>query len=85
MNEYTPDEVSPPGESLKELMEERGLSVADLARLSRLSQTEIERILSGHYRIGLSESSRLSMALNIPASFWRERQRRYDEWRKQKG
>ncbi len=32
INEYAPDAVSPPGETLKELLQEREMSQAELAR-----------------------------------------------------
>ena len=54
---------------LKNLMNERGLNGQKLARLSRVSDSEISRILQGKSRPGLDNAVRLALALNVSLDY----------------
>jgi len=78
-NEYTPDEVSPPGESLADLLEERGMSQAELAQKTGYSEKSILEIIQGRAPITPEIAVKLEMVLEIPARFWNARQAQYQE------
>ena len=77
---YVPQEVSPPGETLRDLMEERGLSQAELSRrLGRPSQA-INEIVAGKKEITEETALELERVLQVPAHFWLAREARYREY-----
>lgn len=77
--EYTPDSVSPPGETLLETLEVIGMTQAELAtRMGRPKKT-INEIIKGKTAITPETALQLEMALDIPASFWNKRERKYQE------
>jgi|GEM_PF-785725 len=77
LNQYHPDSVSPPGETLLETLEERAISQDELARRSGLTQQTIQGILTGRVEITAEFSRQLEQALGISASFWNNRERNY--------
>ena len=78
-NQYTPDYVSPPGETLEEILEERDMTQAELAeRMGRPKKT-ISEIINGKAAITPETALQLERVLSIPASFWNERERYYRE------
>ena len=77
---YEPDFVSPPGETLRDILEDRAISQADLAaRMGRPKKT-INEVIQGKAAITHDTALQLEMALGVPASFWNERERRYREY-----
>jgi addiction module HigA family antidote len=76
-NEYMPDEVSSPGESLADVLEERGMLHAELARKMGTSAQIIHAILNGNAPITQEIATKLEMVLEIPARFWMNRQEQY--------
>lgn len=74
---YSPTEVSPPGETLRELLEERGIPQAELAlRMGRPRKT-ISEIINGKAAITHETALQLELVLGVPASFWSSRERSY--------
>lgn len=80
-NQYTPDYVSPPGETLQEVLEERGMSQAELAERTGRPKKTINEIINGKAAITPETALQLERVLGIPASFWNNRERRYREAR----
>ena len=77
---YLPDHVSPPGGTLADALEERGLSQAQLAdRMGRPKKT-INEIVRGLARITPETALELESVLGIAAEFWLNRERRYREY-----
>ena len=76
-NQYTPDYVSPPGETLQEVLEERGMSQAELAERTGRPKKTINEIINGKAAITPETALQLERVLGIPASFWNNRERRY--------
>lgn len=85
-NEYKPDTVSHPGETLREALEEMGIDplLLDIYSPSRERLIDVQRILDGKTRITPDMAIQLSTQLKVPADFWIERQRLYDEWKEKK-
>lgn len=79
-SEYRPTSVSPPGETLRELLEERGISQAELAERSGRPRKTINEILSGKTAITPETALQLELVLGVPASFWNARETRYREF-----
>src|SRR5579862_6758991 len=78
--EYRPTQVSPPGETLQDLLEERGIVQADLAaRLSR-STKNLSQVMNGKAPISPDLALDLEKVLGVPAKFWLNREAAYREW-----
>jgi addiction module HigA family antidote len=76
-NQYTPELVSLPGETLLEILEDRGISQAELAdRMGRPKKT-INEIIKGKAAITHETALQLEKVLGIPASFWNNLERNY--------
>lgn len=75
--EYRPATVTPPGVTLTDLLEERGMSQVQLAeRMGRPVKT-INRIVKGKNGITLETALQLERVFNTPAHFWMEREQKY--------
>ena len=67
---YEPDYAVPPGETLAEVLEDRGMSQAELARRTGMSAKHINSILKGSASITPDTALKLERVLNIPARIW---------------
>jgi HTH-type transcriptional regulator / antitoxin HigA len=77
---YAPREVSPPGETLRDLMEERSLSQAELSRrLGRPAQA-VNEIIAGKKELTEDTALELERVLQVPAHFWLARESRFREY-----
>jgi len=80
VNQYRPDHVSPPGETLKELLRDRHLTQSELAdRMGRPKKT-ISEIINGKSAITTDTALQLEMVLGVPAEFWNAREIQYREY-----
>ncbi|MET8682220.1 ImmA/IrrE family metallo-endopeptidase [Streptomyces sp. NPDC004647] len=68
--EYAPQTVSPPGETLKETLEELGISQADLARRTGLSTKHINQIVQGAAVLSPETALLLERITDVPATVW---------------
>lgn len=80
-NQYQPDFVSPPGETLLETLETLGMSQAALAERTGKSLKTINEIVRGKAPITPETALQLEHVLGVPAPFWNNRERQYQEWR----
>ena len=79
-NQYRPDHVSLPGETLLETIEALDMSQKELAqRIGRTPKT-VNEIIKGKQAITAETALQLERVLGVPAGFWNNRQRRYDEY-----
>lgn len=76
---WTPRQVSPPGDTLTELLEERGWSQAELARRMGRPSNAISEIALGDKEITEDTALELERVLGTPAQFWLARESRYRE------
>lgn len=67
---YEPDYAVSPGETLAEVILERGMSQAELARRTGISTKHINLILKGSAPISPETALKLERVLNVPARAW---------------
>jgi len=82
-NQYQPDYVSPPGETLLETLEALGMSQAGLTERTGKSLKTINEIIKGKAPITPETALQLERVLGVPARFWNARERQYQEFRAQ--
>lgn len=78
-NQYVPDNVSSPGETLLEILDERGMSQAELAERTGRPKKTINEIIKGKAPITPATALQLERVLGTPASFWNTREQHYRE------
>ena len=64
------DYAVPPGETLRELLEEQGLSQRDLARRADLSPKHVNKLLQGLVPLSADVAVRLERVTGTPARIW---------------
>lgn len=80
INRYNPTRVSPPGETLDEILEERGISQKDISLKLGRSDKNISEVINGKAPITPELALDLEKVLGTPASFWNNREANYREW-----
>lgn len=79
-NRYNPDYVSPPGDTLLEVLEDRGMTQAELAERTGRPKKTINEIIKGKAAITPETALQLELIFNIPASFWNNHEGHYREF-----
>lgn len=72
----------PPGETIREQLEERQLSQKEFAVRMRLSEKYVNRLINGKVALTPSIAISLEDALGVPANFWLNLESSYRENRK---
>jgi plasmid maintenance system antidote protein VapI len=79
-NTYLPDWVSPPGETLADILKEREIPIRVFANRMGMTRKETYRLMKGEIEITTRIAYKMELALWIPsARFWIERERLYRE------
>lgn len=60
----------PPGATIKEQLEDRGMSQKEFASRMGMSEKHISHIVHGEVQLTTDVAYKLEMALGIPAQFW---------------
>ncbi len=76
---FEPDWVSPPGDTIRDLMEEYGWSETELAARLRYSVQHVRRLLDGEAVITKNAAVRLARVLGSTSRFWLAREALYRE------
>ena len=71
MRRYSPDEVSPPGDTLREILHERCLTQAELATRTGRPKKTISEIVNGKAAITVDTALQFELVLGVPAAFSR--------------
>jgi addiction module HigA family antidote len=79
-NQYKPNSVSHPGLTLSEKLQEMNMGSKEFAVKINKSEKTISSILNGGSSITLDMAVSFESILKIPASFWLNRQKNYDEY-----
>lgn len=80
VNQYQPNFVSPPGETLLETLQEREISIGELAAKTGIPESAIAEIIGGKAAITPEIALQLERILGIPARFWHNRERHYRDY-----
>jgi HTH-type transcriptional regulator/antitoxin HigA len=68
-----------PGETLKEVLEERGMSQKELALRTGVTEPHISSVINRQKAISIAFAKKLEYALGVDASFWINLQANYDK------
>jgi len=68
-----------PGETLKEILEDRGMSQKELALRTGVTEAHVSSIVNCQKAISVSYAKKLEYALGIDAGFWINLQANYDK------
>jgi addiction module HigA family antidote len=79
-NEYLPETVSPPGETLQELLDERHMTQVQLADRTGRPKKTINEIIKGKAPITPETALQLERVLGVTASFWNARESHYQQY-----
>ena len=63
-------DLSAPGEILEEALQERGMSNAELARRTELSEKHVSQLVNAKVPLSMDVAFKLEQVLGIPASLW---------------
>lgn len=76
---FQPDWLSPPGETIADILEERSITEQDLGRAMEVSGDEIRGLLTGSKPVTPKAAQKLETVLGGSQEFWVARERRYRE------
>lgn len=79
MKRFTPDWVSLPGETITDLLEERGWTQAEFAMRMELSQKHVNEIIKAKTPITRDTALKLERVLGSTAEFWLNREEQYQQ------
>lgn len=69
--------ASPPGDTIKDIMDEQGISRFKLGRMLKLSDKKVMDLLEGKFLLDNNMACRLSEALGSTTQFWENREKQY--------
>jgi len=75
--QFAPDWVSPPGDTVMDVLEYRGMSRHSLAALLSVGTDDADDLIKGEAEISPEMARRLSQVLGCSAVFWLERESQY--------
>lgn len=67
---FDPDWRVAPGETLKDVLDEREISESALAAMTGLPPSVVRGILDGNGRLTEEIAGRLALAVGVPSDFW---------------
>lgn len=67
---YEPEHVLPPGATLQEVLDEKGMSQSDLARRTGLSAKHVNQIARGNAAVTAETAILIERATGVPAHVW---------------
>lgn len=68
-----------PGETLKEILDERGMSQKELALRTGVTESHVSSVINGRKGISVKFAKKLEYALGVDTSFWINLQANYDK------
>lgn len=61
---------TPPGATIKEQLEDKGISQGEFATKMEMSEESLNRLLDGRARLTSEIATKLESVLGVPAKFW---------------
>ncbi len=77
LQSFTPDWVSPPGETIADILEERNWTQVQLAKRLGFTEKHISQLINGNASITEDTALRLEKVLGSTAAFWLNREAQY--------
>lgn len=77
LNQYRPAALSPPGQTISDLLEERGIRQTELATRMDVTPKFVNELIAGKAGITPATALALEKALDVPADFWLVRDAHY--------
>jgi addiction module HigA family antidote len=77
-NKYTPDNTSHPGETLREMLKERGVTQTAFASQLGIANSYLCDVLNCRRGVSTKTALRLEKALDVSAEFWLTLQMNHD-------
>ena len=77
-SDISPDLVIHPGETIYDLLRERGITQKELALRAGVSESFLSDVIKGKQKISKSLALGLQQVLGVPESFWLNLQANYD-------
>ena len=74
---YRPTQITPPGATLADLLEERQISLGELAEALAIDGAAIAALLTGELRLTSTLAHRLATFTNVPTDYWLCHERAY--------
>jgi addiction module HigA family antidote len=74
---FLPDWISPPGETIADLLEENGWQQADLAARTGFTCKHVNKLIQGRASLTADTAQRLSTVLGSTVEFWLTREAQY--------
>lgn len=71
--------ATPPGATIKEQLDDRGMSQKELASCMAVSDEYVNHLINGEVQLTPDVANRLEIVLGIPASFWNNLEAIYRE------
>ena len=69
----------PPGATIKEQLDDRGMSQKEFAARLDMSEKHISKLINGEVQLTMEMAVRLEMVLGVPAKFWNNLEASYRE------
>ena len=80
INEYNPSDISKPGLTILDFLEEKGWTQTELSQRMGRPINKVNEIITGKISITPETAIQLERVLGVPSSFWNNRQKQYDEF-----
>lgn len=77
--EFTPNWTSPPGETLADILDERGWSQTEFAERTGYTEKHVSLLINGKASITEDTALKLELVVGSTASFWLSREARFRE------
>ena len=71
--------ATPPGATIKEQLENRGMSQKEFASRVGMSEKQVSHLVNGEVQLTPDVANRLEMVLGLPANFWNNLEAIYRE------
>lgn len=79
-NQFTPNVVLPPGETIKESLEAIGMKQSEFARRMGVTEKYVIDLLGGEAPLSADTALKLERVFNVPARFWTNLELSYREY-----
>lgn len=85
MSDFLPDWVSPPGDTIQAVLDDRKIGLEDLGSALGMGHTECVDLLRGNISITPNMAEGLEKLFNVSRTFWLSRQKNYESELKRLG